>query len=126
MKNSNLSESEQDELMRKGDALKDWCLSQNEANGLTSEDPEAYRFALVLEPNKKGYYILLPEFGTYTYDMVKGDDVVETPATQTVETTAVESIKCPKCGSAVSKNGSVGKQQRYLCKNQDCKHRFKI
>ncbi|MBW4677782.1 MAG: hypothetical protein KME52_28440 [Desmonostoc geniculatum HA4340-LM1] len=128
VKNSNLSESEQDDLMKKGDALKDWCLSQNESNGLTTEDPEAYRFALVLEPNKKGYYILLPDFGTYTYDMVKVDNqAVETPVTQMVESTPIESIKCPHCGSNdLRKNGKdkTTGRQKYICKNLDCKHHF--
>jgi uncharacterized protein YoxC/predicted RNA-binding Zn-ribbon protein involved in translation (DUF1610 family) len=124
VKNSNLSESEQDELMRKGDALKDWCLNQNESNGLTSEDPEAYRFALVLEPGKKGYYILLPDFGAYTYDMVKVDNhPTETPVNQTTNT--IESVNCPKCGSEeLRKNGKDNGKQRYVCKS--CGERFKI
>lgn len=119
VRNSNLSESEQDELLKKGDALKDWCLNQNDANGLTSEDVDAYRFALVLEPNKKGYYILLPEFGTYTYDMVK-------PSNQDVET--VKSVnspecatKCKYCGSTnIFKNGKNSKgAQYYSCRDCD-------
>lgn len=124
VRNSNLSESEQDDLMRKGDALKDWCLTQNEMHQLTNSDVEAHRFALVLEPNKRGYYILLPDFGTYTYDMVKTDTLDITPTT-TIAVEIIEDVTCPQCASThVKKNGMDNGKQKYSCKS--CGENFRM
>lgn len=92
--NSNLSEAEQSQLMQKGDALKDWCIAQNDKYLLTTEDPEAIRFALVLEPNKKGYYILLPEFGQYTYSQLQQIDSGMLLTTVTASDAVDDAVRC--------------------------------
>ena len=70
--NSSLSNDEKELLKKVGDDLTDWCYAQNDKYGMEptgdNADPNAYRFALVLEPQKRGYYIILPEFGQYTYE----------------------------------------------------------
>lgn len=103
--NSHLSETEQSDLLKRGDAIRDWCMEQNDKNGLTHEDPTAYRFALVMEPNKKPYYIELPEFGKYTYDQLERE----------------EKPVCTNCGSINSIAHGAG---RRLCK--DCNKSFSI
>jgi len=65
--NSHLSQTEKDQLMKTGDAMTDWCAFKNEQACFDHTDPSAYRFALVLEPNRKGYYMVLPEFGAFNW-----------------------------------------------------------
>jgi len=104
--NSNLFTSEeQNKLKTTADKLTEYCQSKNDELGLDCTNPQAYRFAMVIEPGKKPYFIELPNFGKYTYDIV-----------QSVET---NDLKCPDCGStAVKKNGRVNGQQRFKC--NDC------
>ena len=70
--NSNLPESEKKKLGDIGLRVTEWCEYQNNLEGLEATgkgaDVNAYRFALVLEPQKRGYFMLLPEFGLYTFD----------------------------------------------------------
>lgn len=117
--NSHLSETEKANLLKTGDALTDYCVHKNEDAGLDHTDPSAYRFALVLEPNKKGYYMILPEFGEYIWQ----EKVQELGDTYPI---AIEIIpECPKCnGLKVVKNGKSGTKTRYKCKNPECGHSF--
>lgn len=116
--NSHLSESEKSHLLKTGDALTEWCAHKNEEGCLDHTDPSAYRFALVLEPNRKGYYMILPEFGEYAWQPLV-DELEEVYPTAI----ASEVIYCPKCdGSKVVKNGKSGTKTRYKCK--ECGHSF--
>ena len=133
--NSHLSESERSNLMKTGDALTDWCAFKNEEDGLDHTDPSAYRFALVLEPNKKGYFMILPEFGEYTWQPpTEAIDTEPTEATEAIEPTASsvtvrkKNPDCPQCGGESKKNGFLKTvtppQQRWKCKNPDCGFEF--
>jgi hypothetical protein len=133
--NSHLSESERSNLMKTGDALTDWCAFKNEEDGLDHTDPSAYRFALVLEPNKKGYFMILPEFGEYSWQSpTEAIDTEPTEATEAIEPTA-PSVKvrkgnpnCPQCSSESKKNGFLKTvtppQQRWKCKSSECGFEF--
>lgn len=66
--NSNqFTTKEQNELKERADRLTEFCVAKNQELGFEARDPEAYRFALVIEPNKKPYFIELPPFGRYPY-----------------------------------------------------------
>jgi len=132
--NSHLSESERSNLMKTGDALTDWCAFKNEEDGLDHTDPSAYRFALVLEPNKKGYFMILPEFGEYVWQPPTEAIDTDEP-TEPTEPTDAPSVKvrkgnpnCPQCSSESKKNGFLKTvtppQQRWKCKNLDCGFEF--
>ena len=126
--NSSLSNSEKDHLKKLGDELTEYCNGQNEKLGMEATggnaDPNAYRFALVLEPQKRGYYVILPEFGKYTFEDIDDTDLQsESEPLQKISTRTNNSINenltiksqfkidevtskyseipstCPKCGS---------------------------
>ncbi|OKH35815.1 hypothetical protein NIES2101_37410 [Calothrix sp. HK-06] len=66
--NSNLFTTEQQAKLKViADKLTEYCEAKNDELGLEKTDPNAYRFAFVIEPNKKPYFMELPEFGKYTY-----------------------------------------------------------
>ncbi|MEG4081805.1 hypothetical protein QUA10_27625 [Microcoleus sp. Pol8_D6] len=125
--NSHLSETEKANLLKVGDALTDWCAHKNEDAGLDHTDPSAYRFALVLEPNRKGYYMILPEFGEYVWQEL-ADEISET--IDTIPAIPASTVpNCLKCGgSEVVMNGTrankSGVKTRYKCKSADCGHSF--
>ena len=119
--NSSLSTPEKESLKKIGDELTDYCNAQNEKLAMEptggNADPNAYRFALILEPQKRGYYIILPEFGKYTFDELEKQNSEKT-LTRTMsgyfEHIGVKSefevnefipnqsktpSVCPKCGS---------------------------
>lgn len=140
--NSNrFTNDEQVKLKETTDKLMDYCAAKNEELGLDKTDPTAYRFALVIEPNKKGYFIELPVFGQYTFDQVAqvSSDILLTSATADIapakhpkpaeRTSNTDSsvasgmassgyvgYKCPKCENgvfkAVKKNRGVN---YYIC-----------
>jgi hypothetical protein len=130
--NSHLSESERSNLMKTGDALTDYCVAKNEELGFDHTDPSAYRFALVLEPNKKGYFMILPEFGEYVWQ--EPTEAIDTEPTEPTEPTAPsvtvrkKNPHCPQCSSESKKNGFLKTvtppQQRWKCKNLDCGFEF--
>ena len=133
--NSHLSESEKSNLMKTGDALTDWCAFKNDEDGLDLSDPSAYRFALVLEPNKKGYFMILPEFGEYVWqEPTEAIDTKPSEATEPTEPTAPsvtvrkKNPNCPQCGGESKKNGFLKTvtppQQRWKCKNSECGFEF--
>jgi len=125
--NSHLSESEKANLMKVGDSLTEYCAAKNEEDGLDLTDPSAYRFALCLEPNKKGFFMVLPEFGAYQWEQVTPTDAIAIPDTATAQTVTVNP-NCPQCGSESKKNGFLKTEgervQRYKCKNCECRHEF--
>lgn len=132
--NSHLSESEKANLMKTGDALTDYCVAKNEEDGLDHTDPAAYRFALVLEPNKKGYFMILPEFGEYVWqepteatEAIDSDEPTEATDPPSV-TVGKKNPNCPDCGTDTRKNGflktSTERLQRYKCKNSECGREF--
>ena len=135
--NSHLSESEKSGLMKTGDALTDYCETKNDELGLDHTNPSAYRFALVLEPGNKRYFMLLPEFGEYVWsDIIQPTEA--TAPTETIDTdeptdaptvTVGNKIPyCPLCGTEAKRHGFLkskdSRQQRYRCKNSDCFHTF--
>jgi hypothetical protein len=143
--NSNRFTSEEvSRLKQTADKITEFCNDKNTELGLEKTDPQAYRFALVIEPNKKPYFIELPAFGTYTYDQCiasgqgatlasKGVEAYsqkpytarETEKTDTsrhpgmsgVETRPDTSVKpaCPYCGS----NQVRSKGDSWLCQSSD-------
>ena len=135
--NSHLSESEKANLMKTGDALTDYCAFKNDEDGLDHTDPSAYRFALVLEPNKKGYFMILPEFGEYVWQEPT-EATAPTDGTEAIDTdepTAAASVtvrkknpNCPLCSSDTRKHqllkNTTPPRHRYRCKNSECNHTF--
>ncbi|MEG3922917.1 hypothetical protein QUA07_27945 [Microcoleus sp. T3_A4] len=130
--NSHLSESERANLMKTGDALTEYCAAKNDEDGLDLTDPAAYRFALCLEPNKKGFFMILPEFGAYQWEAIESTDTIaptDAIDTDTAPTVPVaKNPNCPDCGTDSRKNGflktATEKTQRYKCKNSDCGREF--
>lgn len=101
--NSNqITPDEQKRLKTQADKLTEFCQEKNTELGLEKTNPQAYRFAVVLGDGKP-YFIQLPDFGEYTYDLVQSQ------------------IKCPHCdsGNIISK----GKNRRQ-CK--DCDKSFSV
>jgi hypothetical protein len=127
--NSHLSESERSNLMKTGDALTDYCAVKNDEDGLDHTDPSAYRFALVLEPNKKGYFMILPEFGEYVWQEPT-DTIDPTDATAPIDTAVSipKNPNCPSCESETKKNGFLKnvtpRVQKWKCKNSECGREF--
>jgi hypothetical protein len=127
--NSHLSESERSNLMKIGDALTDYCAVKNDEDGLDHTDPSAYRFALVLEPNKKGYFMILPEFGEYVWQEPT-DTIDPTDATAPIDTAVSipKNPNCPSCESETKKNGFLKnvtpRVQKWKCKNSECGREF--
>jgi predicted RNA-binding Zn-ribbon protein involved in translation (DUF1610 family)/ElaB/YqjD/DUF883 family membrane-anchored ribosome-binding protein len=144
--NSNRFTSEEvNKLKQTADKITEFCHDKNTELGLEKTDPNAYRFALVVEPNKKPYFIELPAFGTYTCDQLQQHQQstpgVET-ATPDTSRQSLEALKtgissaspldiqsgyvgsgCPGCGSANRvKAGKYQLRQRYQCK--DCGKRY--
>jgi len=121
--NSHLSEHERSTLMKTGDAMTEYCALKNEESGFDHTDPSAYRFALVLEPNKKGYFMILPEFGEYVWQPTEPTEAIDTEPTK-----SVTNPNCPTCGSDSRKNGLLKTvtppQQRYKCKSTECGREF--
>ena len=143
--NSNRFTSEEvSRLKQTADKITEFCNDKNTELGLEKTDPQAYRFALVIEPNKKPYFIELPAFGTYTYDQciasgqgatlaskgVEADsqkpytardtekiDTSRHPGMLGVETRSDTSVKpvCPYCGS----NQVRSKGDSWLCQSSD-------
>jgi hypothetical protein len=104
--NSNqFTSDEQSKLKTIADKLTEYCQTKNDELGLDRTNPQAYRFAMVIEPGKKPYFVELPNFGKYTYEQIQAVEGNE--------------LKCLDCGStAVKKNGRVNGQQRFKC--NDC------
>jgi len=128
--NSHLSEVEKSGLMKTGDALTEYCAGKNEDDGLDLTNPSAYRFALVLEPNKKGFFMILPEFGEYQWQKPEPTDTEPTDPTTIAPTVPVakKPPNCPTCGTDSRKNGflktTTERVQRYKCKNSECGREF--
>jgi ADP-ribose pyrophosphatase YjhB (NUDIX family)/predicted RNA-binding Zn-ribbon protein involved in translation (DUF1610 family) len=74
--NSNMSSELKSELQNQYDKLMEFCEAKNAELSLDRTDPQAYRFALVMEPQKKPYFIELPYFGCYTFDQVSSVETV--------------------------------------------------
>jgi uncharacterized coiled-coil DUF342 family protein len=136
--NSNrLTSEEQSKLKATADKLTEFCDSKNLELGLDKTHPNAFRFALVLEPSKKPYFIELPAFACYTYNQTKAvnthrditSQATTQPTTQSLEPlldkavittkSTCDTVKCPQCDSNnVRRNGKASGKQRYICK--DC------
>jgi hypothetical protein len=126
------------------DKLTEFCNQKNEELGLDKTDPKSYRFGFVVEPDKKPYFIELPSFGAYTYDLISDNNLgvadsllvvasQQHSATQepkSLDNTYVASKaamgivgSCPKCSSSnTKKNGTTKTAQKHLCK--DCGHHW--
>ncbi|MCC5661996.1 hypothetical protein LC608_34700 [Nostoc sp. XA010] len=99
--NSNqITTEEQTRLKQQCDRLTEFCSIKNTELGLERTNSVAYRFGLVLGDGKP-YYIQLPDFGTYSYEMLEN------------------AVKCPKCQS-LNHIGHGGNRRK--CK--DCGHIF--
>lgn len=105
--NSNqITNEEQTRLKLQTNKLTEFCTTKNQELGLEFTNPQAYRFGLVLGDGKP-YFIQLPDFGTYTYDMIES------------------ALKCPDCNSHNHIfNGSKDGVKRRKCK--DCGHVFSL
>jgi predicted RNA-binding Zn-ribbon protein involved in translation (DUF1610 family) len=148
IQNSNrFTSDEVTKLKQTADKITEFCHDKNTELGLEKTDPQAYRFALVIEPNKKPYFIELPAFGTYTFDQLQqrqpSTPDVET-ATPDTSTQSLEALKsgissaslldiqsgyvgsgCPGCGSTNRvKAGKYQGRQRYQCK--ECEKRYTV
>ncbi|AFZ28599.1 hypothetical protein Cylst_6381 (plasmid) [Cylindrospermum stagnale PCC 7417] len=137
--NSNrFTSEEQAKLKATTDKLTEFCTGKNEELGLDKTNPNAYRFALVLEPNKKPYFVELPRFGCYTYDqitpvntLVAGNDASNNASNSqsleplqskdiAVAVAGDRGVMCAGCGSTnIKRNGKIAGKQKYQCK--DCK-----
>lgn len=95
-----ITKQEQDRLKQQADKLTEFCEEKNTELGLEKTNPCAYRFALVMGDGKP-YFIQLPDFGQFTYDMVEN------------------AVKCPACDSTNLVNNGKGRKK---CK--DCNHNF--
>ena len=144
--NSNrFTPEEVNKLKQAADKITEFCNDKNTELGLEKTDPQAYRFALVVEPNKKPYFIELPAFGTYTYDQLQQrqqaapgmetttpDDSRQSLGALKTRITSASPMDiqsgyvgsgCPGCGSANRvKAGKYQGRQRYQCK--DCGKRY--
>ena len=137
--NSNRFTAEEvNKLKQTADKVTEFCHEKNTELGLEKTDPQAYRFALVIEPNKKPYFIELPAFGTYTFDQLQQhqqaapDNAKQSPESlkKRISTASPMDIQsgyvgsgCPGCGSANRvKAGKYQGRQRYQCK--DCGKRY--
>lgn len=81
--NSNLfTNTEQVALKEKADKIKAFCESKNEELGLDENSENAYRFAFIVEPGKRPYFMELPSFGSYTYDLL---DSITTDSSNSAE-----------------------------------------
>lgn len=146
IQNSNrFTSDEVNKLKQTADKITEFCHEKNTELGLEKTDPQAYRFALVIEPNKKPYFIELPAFGTYTFDQLQQHQQatpVMATATPDASTQSLEPLKtriasaspmdiqsgyvgsgCPTCSSINRvKAGKYQGRQRYQCK--DCGKRY--
>jgi predicted RNA-binding Zn-ribbon protein involved in translation (DUF1610 family) len=144
--NSNRFTAEEvNKLKQTADKITEFCHDRNTELGLEKTDPQAYRFALVVEPNKKPYFIELPAFGTYTFDQLQQRQQAALdvePTTPDNTTQSLECLKnrsstgaamepqsgyvgssCPSCNSTNrKKDGKYQGRQRYQCK--DCGKRY--
>ncbi len=144
--NSNrFTSDEVSRLKQTADKITEFCHDKNTELGLEKTDPQAYRFALVIEPNKKPYFIELPAFGTYTYDQLQQHQHTTPPmatATPSTSTQSLEALQtritsaspmdiqsgyvgsgCPTCNSTSRvKAGKYQGRQRYQCK--ECGKRY--
>jgi hypothetical protein len=144
--NSNrFTHDEQSKLKQTADRITEFCNLKNDELGLEKTDPQTYRFALVIEPNKKPYFIELPAFGTYTLDQLQQrqelapavvsvapdspDKTLEPLKTRNPNGAAIEPQSgyvgsgCPGCNSTNrKKDGKYQGRQRYHCK--DCGKRY--
>ena len=100
IENSNqIVTEEKTRLKLQADRLTEFCSTKNAELGLDKLNPVAYRFGLVLDG--KPYFIQLPDFGAYCYELIQ------------------KTVKCPKCEShRVISHG----WNRRKCK--DCGHVF--
>ncbi len=101
IENSNqIITEEKTRLKLQADKLTEFCINKNNELGLELTNPQAYRFGLVIGDGKP-YFLQLPDFGTYTYDLIQN------------------AVKCPKCDSLNHISHGGGRRK---CK--DCGHVF--
>lgn len=131
------------ELLERGNKLTQWCDEQNQEHGLSRTDPEAFRFALVVEPAKKPFFVFLPDFGCYTFDqvnpmgllMVSSPSTFQTNPTPNSELLLNQSSKdvripretaiCPHCQTPTDKvKERKPSANRYSCLNPKCAKSF--
>jgi hypothetical protein len=141
--NSNsLNSSEINRLKEQADKLTAYCEMKNVELGLLDDDPNAFRFALVVEPNKRPYFLELPAFGKYSYEMIRGDmsGILIPVVPPSLPTTIVEASQeedfsdpqksgknhiCPQCGSGeIRLHEKRPSSTRYKC--QECKKSFSV
>ena len=146
IQNSNRFTSDETARLKQiADKITEFCHDKNNELGLEKTNPQAYRFALVIEPDKKPFFIELPAFGTYTYDLLQQQQQI-TPAlvmaTPDHNSQALKPLQigntsgaaiepqsgyvgsnCPGCNSTNrKKDGKYQGRQRYQCK--DCGKRY--
>jgi hypothetical protein len=113
--NSNgLTPSEQDRLKADADKLTRYC---EEANAAIDDPALMQRFALVVEPGKRPYFVQLPPFNSLPFRYSAEAESPTAPPSQ-------HPTRCPKCGDERRvKNGkSQDGAQRYKCRQ--CGHTY--
>lgn len=133
--NSNqFTNSEQVKLKENADKIKAYCELKNEELGLDENSENAYRYAFVVEPGKRPYFMELPSFGSYTYDLL---DSITTDSSNSAEhlpdsreqgrkldSSVAETLPeypysgavCPKCNTGTLKPTSkIRSVNYYMC-----------
>jgi len=73
-----LTTTESERLKEVAAKLTEFCSAKNDELGLDEKhDIAAYRFALVMESQKRPYFIELPAYGAFTYDVIQPVSVQE-------------------------------------------------
>ena len=100
--NSNqFTNSEQIKLKENADKIKSYCESKNEELGLDENSENAYRYGFVVEPSKRPYFMELPSFGSYTYDLL---DSITTDSSNSTEHLPNSREQSTKLDSSVAEN----------------------
>lgn len=100
IENSHMSSDLKSELQKQSDKLLEFCEAKNSELSIDRADPQAYRFALVIEPQKKPYFIELPYFGSYTFDQVQTVETMD--ATQASSLQPSASTRIPEAANSDS------------------------
>jgi len=104
--NSNLSQKTKDRLTQIADKLTEYCDAQNEALGKMATgqdaDVDAYRFAVVMEPQKLPYFIELPDFGKYRIKEVLRDNTESNSTASQAARAAIAGSNAANADSSVA------------------------
>ncbi|MBD2088329.1 hypothetical protein H6F67_00365 [Microcoleus sp. FACHB-1515] len=104
--NSNLSQKTKDKLTQIADKLTEYCSAQNDELGKMATgqdaDVDAYRFAIVMEPQKLPYFIELPDFGKYRIKDILRDNTESNSTASQAARAAIDGSNAGNADSAVA------------------------